>query len=147
MTECFTNVKCFDLTVSSIEIDSDLVIRFHGAAREGYVSTVKELLEEGVPVDFVDEFDWTALFYAAWSNRTDVIQLLLQNGTNVNKRGRSGDTPLHWAAMWNSTEAITVLMEHGAFNFIKNDRGQTPIHVARRQNKQAAVRTLEKSRK
>ena len=132
-----------DLTVSSIEINRYLVIYFHYAAREGDVSTMKELLEEGAPVDCADEFDRTALFRAALCNRTDVIRLLLQNGANINKQDYRGDTPVHRAAFMNSTEAIAVLMEHGASINIKNDDGEKPIDYARRWKYEAALRMLE----
>ena len=49
----------FYLTVSSIEIDDDLVIYFTGAAIDGDVMKIKELLQAGVPVDCVNEFDQT----------------------------------------------------------------------------------------
>ena len=76
--------NCFDLTVSSIEINNDPVGSFHYAVNKGDVRTTEQLLEEGVPVYYVDEVDWTALFYAAQLNRTDVIRLLLQKGANIN---------------------------------------------------------------
>ena len=135
--------NCFDLTVSSIEIDDDLVVRFHIAAWEGDVSLVESMLQEGVPVDCVDRLDRTALIHAAYFNRTDVIRLLLQKGADVNKRDSDGDTPVHWAAMENSTEAIAMLIEHGASINITNDEGNKPIDVARRFEKEAAVRMLE----
>ena len=138
--------NCFNSTVSSIEIDSDLVDRFLSAAYEGDVSTVNELLEEGVPIDCVDGRDQTALFRAVFNNRTDVIRLLLQNGANANKRNRLGNTPVHYAAMVNSTEAIAVLLKHGASINIKNNLGRKPIDEARGimwNNNGAAVRMLE----
>ena len=135
--------NCFDLTVSSIEIDDDLVVRFHIAAWEGDVSLVESMLQEGVPVDCVDRYDQTALFHAALFNRTDVIRLLLQKGADVNKRDRFGDTPVHDAARWNSTEAIAMLIEHGASINITNDKGEKPIDLARRLGSEAAVRMLE----
>ena len=135
--------NCFDLTVSSIEIDNDLVVRFHDAASEGDVSRVESMLQEGVPVDCVDRRDETALFHAAANNRTDVIRLLLQKGADVNKRDRFGEKPVHWAAMCNSTEALAMLIEHGASINITNNEGQKPIDVARLYEKEAAVRMLE----
>ena len=135
--------NCFDWTVSSIEINRHLVNRFHYAAIEGDVSTVNQLLEEGVPVDCVDGFDRTALFRAAQNNSTDVIRLLLQNGANANKRNLDGYTPLHEAAYENSTEAIAVLVEHGASINIKNNDGEKPIDEARWRENEAAVRMLE----
>ena len=135
--------NCFDWTTSSIEIDSDLIDRFHVAACDGDVSTVKDLLEEGVPVDCIDEYDQTALFDATYYNRTDVIRLLLQNGANINKQNRRGYTPVHIAAMYNSTEVIVQLMKHGGSININNDNGDKPIDLARQYKSEAAVLMLE----
>ena len=135
--------NCFDLTVSSIEIDYDLAERFLAAASKGDVSLVESMLQEGVPVDCVDRFDQTALIGAAALNRTDVIRLLLQKGANVNKRGGYGDTALHWAAYGDSPEAIAMLIEHGASINITDDDGEKPIDTARQYEKEAAVRMLE----
>ena len=135
--------NCFDLTASSIEIDRDLVGHFHSAASIGDVRLVESLLQEGVPVDCVDEGDGTALFYAVQYNRTDVIRLLLQKGADVNKRDCWGDTPVHYAAMWNSTKAIAMLVECGASINITNNRGEKPIGSSRRYGIEAVVRMLE----
>ena len=135
--------NCFDLTVSSIEIDYDLAERFLAAARKGDVSLVESMLQEGVPVDCVNRRDQTALIHAAAFNRTDVIRLLLQKGADVNKRDRFGDTPVHYAAWNNSTEAIAMLIEHGASINITNDKGDKPIDLARQYGSEAAVRMLE----
>ena len=135
--------NCFDVTVSSIEIERKVIYRFYDAAREGDVSLVESMLQEGVPIDCVDELDQTALFWAIVFNRTGVIRLLLQKGADVNKRDGAGDTPVHLAAMENSTEAIAVLIEHGASINITDIRGDKPIDTARRYGKEAAVRMLE----
>ena len=136
--------NCFDLTVSSIEIDYGLVRHFHVAAEEGDVSLVESMLQEGVPVDCVNRLDQTALIGAAALNRTDVIRLLLQKGANVNKQDRFGDTPLHYAAMKNKTEAIAMLIDQGAsINITNNYGGDKPIDEARRFGSEAAVRMLE----
>ena len=137
--------NCFDLTASSIEIDRNLIKRFHAAAEEGDVSLVESMLQEGVPVDCVNRGGHTALFHATGFNRTDVIRLLLQKGADVNKRDCDGDTPVHAAAWNNSTEAIAMLIEHGASINITNDKGEKPIDRARRLGMEAAVRMLEQS--
>ena len=142
MTECLATSNCFDLTVSSIEIDRDLVIRFHNAAIFGDVSLVEILLQDGVP-DCVDGYDQTALMIAARHNKTDVIRLLLQKEADVNKRNRYGNTPVHWAASGNSTEAIAISIEHGQSINIINDKGDKPIDTARRYERDAAVCMLE----
>ena len=135
--------NCFDLTVSSIEIDDDLVERFHFAVLLGDVSLVESMLQKGVPVDCVDRDGRTALFPAARYNRTDVLRLLLQKGADVNKRDNSGYTPVHGSALYNSTEATVMLIEHGASINITNDDGEKPIDWARWLENEAAVRMLE----
>ena len=135
--------NCFDLTVSSIEIDDDLIERFLAAASKGDVSLVESMLQEGVPVDCVDWFDRTALFPAAYFNRTDVIRLLLQKGADVNKRDCGGLTPVHLAAMGNKTEVIAMLIDHGGSINITGNGREKPIDAARRLKKEAAVRMLE----
>ena len=109
----------------------------------GDVSTMKQLLEEGVQADCVDENDETALSCAALWNRTDVIRLLLHNWANINKRDCLGNTPLDIAAINNSTEAIAVLMEHAASMNIKNNKDEKPIDRAHQWKQEAAVRMLE----
>ena len=135
--------NCFDLTVSSIEIDDDLVERFLDAARGSDVSLVESILQEGVPIDCVDELDQMALFWAIVFNRTGVIRLLLQKGADVNKRDLFGDTPVHWAASMNLTEVIAMLIKHGASINITINRGEKPIDTARKEKNEAAVRMLE----
>ena len=134
--------NCFDLTVSSIKIDRNLVFRFD-AAIEGGVSLAERLLQEGVPVDCVDGVNKTALMFEIRDNRTDVIRLLLQKGADVNKRDRFGSTPVHWAAVRNSTEAIAMLIDHGASINMTNNGGEKPIDLARRYEWEAAVPMLE----
>ena len=101
------------------------------------------MLEEGVPVDCIGEYDQTALFLAARRNRTDVIRLLLQNGADVNKRDCWDYTPVHHAAMENNTEVIAMLIKHEASINITNNDGEKPIDTARRLKREAAVRMLE----
>ena len=101
------------------------------------------MLKEGVPIDCINEYDRTALFYAVLCNSTDVIRLLLQNGADVNKRDHLGNKPVHAAAMRNNAEVIAMLMKHGASINITNNYGEKPIDLARRFKKEAAVRMLE----
>ena len=50
----------------------------------GNVSKVVDMVEAGMPVDIVDEYDWTALRRAAFNKRTDVVRYLLEKEANVN---------------------------------------------------------------
>ena len=131
--------NCFDLTVSSIEID-----RFHIAAMKGDVSTGEEALRAGVPVDIVvDGLDRTALMVAALYSRTNVIRLLLQNGADVNRQDGWDNTAVHWATKQNNPEVVAMFVENGASIHIRNNQGYQPIDLARQNNSVVAVRILQ----
>ena len=88
------------------EIDRKLVDSFIDAAKYGDFSKVVDMVEVGMPVDVVDEDDWTALMNAANDNRTDVACYLLEKGANVAKQDRYGKTALHIASLNASTDVI-----------------------------------------
>ena len=82
-SNCFIVISIFLL-----EIDAELIRRFCQAARDGDVSLLTEMLDNGVPID--REYGIaTALKYAAMMNRTDVTQMLLKRGADVDKRSGS----------------------------------------------------------
>ena len=83
-----------------------------------------------MPVDIVDESDYTALKYAAAFNRTNVVRFLLQKGAKVDKQSRHGCTALHYASRNNCTDVIRVLLKHGATRYIEDNHGRTPIDLA-----------------
>ena len=133
------------ISISLLEIDFELILRFIRAARVGDVSSLNEMLDVGVPVDSEHRKIGTALRCAAMRNRTDVTILLLDRGADVNKRGGwDQSTALHMAAWYNSTDVIELLLKHGASTNIKDRDGSTPIDIARAKNNEAAVRLLER---
>ena len=132
-------------SISLLEIDKELIFRFTLAARDGDVSLLNELLDDGVPVDSVDIFDDTALKGVARINKTDVIQVLLERGADLDKQtGVYRRTALHHAAEYNSTDVIEVLLKHGASTKIEDRHGNTPFDLARQENNKAAVSLLER---
>ena len=136
--------NCFIRTfISSIEIDPQLVENFTFAARNGDVSKVVRLLDEGMPVDIVDVIGRTALQLATYNSKTGVIHELLQRGANLNKQNRFGWTALHWSAKFNKTGAIQLLLLYGASTTIKDGEGRTPIDVARKRKHKEAVLLMQ----
>ena len=89
------------------------------------------MLRERMPVDVSIRGGWTALHYATWFNRIDVIRRLVDEGADVNRQTRYGnETPLHFAARKNNTEAVRLLLDNGADINLENGSYKTPLDEA-----------------
>ena len=62
----------------------------HAASRDGDTERVKQLLDDGAPVDAKDEQDCTALLWASLRGQTEVVKLLLDKGASVDEKAKHG---------------------------------------------------------
>ncbi|MDR2081894.1 MAG: ankyrin repeat domain-containing protein, partial [Campylobacteraceae bacterium] len=101
---------------------------------------VKLLLEKGADIDAVNDFDKTALMYAAQFNLLESAKILLDNNINVNavtfnnddySRCRSisvyGVSALHYAVRYADIAFIKLLLDNGADKNIKDTHDKTPL--------------------
>eukprot|EP00127_Corallochytrium_limacisporum_P004118 Clim_evm63s157 gene=Clim_evmTU63s157 len=65
----------------------------HWAADCGDVDSVRVLLENGCPVDLLDDSGQTALHMACACGHPDVIKLLIENGADPSTKDEEGQTP------------------------------------------------------
>jgi outer membrane protein assembly factor BamB len=94
---------------------ADDIEAFWQAARDGDTDQIKRLLEAGVDVDAVTEFNCGAMYFAANRNQADVIRLLVEAGGDVNLRDTDYNfTPVQMAAWLGHTEATKALIDAGA---------------------------------
>ena len=80
----------------------------------GNLNQVKELLNQGVPVNSRNEDGWTPLHHAAQNGRLNVVQELLKRGAHVHSRDQTGRTPLLTAAYWEHPRVVHELLKAGA---------------------------------
>ena len=66
----------------------------HDACRDGDTERVRQLLDEGAPVDEKDEYGVTALMKASENGHTELVQLLLGKGAAVDEKDKDGGTAL-----------------------------------------------------
>ena len=69
----------------------------HWAALGGNENLVDFLIDEGSPIDPIDDTSCTPLLLASSAGRLEVVRLLLGKGANVNKKNNRGQTSLHYA--------------------------------------------------
>ena len=77
-----------------------------------------------------DKNGFTALHYAAYHNRLDVLILLLEQGANPSIKDSYGYQPLHWAAKQGAYATVRTLIEHKAPINGKGEYNRTPIHMS-----------------
>jgi ankyrin repeat protein len=101
------------------------------AAAQGDIESAKTFLKKDPNLvnALASNDGWSALHWAAYMNRLDVIKLLIENGVDVNIRDRINDvTPLYWAVHKGHLDAAKLLIAKGADVKIKFKNGGTILH-------------------
>jgi len=101
------------------------------AAAQGDVESVKAFLKKDPNLINAPASNdgWSALHWAAYMNRLDVIKVLIENGADVNIRERIYNvTPLHRAVCKGHLDAAKFLIDKGADVKIKFKNGGTMLH-------------------
>lgn len=95
-------------------------------ATDGDIATVKQMLDEGQPVDEHFDDGSTALAKAAMKGNDRLVQLLLSHRADANSQCASnGDTPLHLAAAYEHYDVAEHLCDAGARLDVMNRAGLT----------------------
>jgi len=127
------------------------------AACDGEVSRCEQLVKSGLSVDTTDDDGVTALDWAIFCCKGDVVRKLIDLGADVNHVDRRGEfTPLMYTAsslrghflrgtQEQRNEIAQVLIEHGADVNRTMDGGQTVLHFAVVDKNLKLVRTLLKA--
>ena len=116
--------------------------RAAGSARDISIAKVSDILDQGVPVDEIDDSGRTPLLRAAyWGNNVAILRLL-ERGACVNFQDSLGYSALILAAMGGKEMSVSLLLEHGA-NPLLRCRGGTALDEARRYNMLEVVKILD----
>ncbi len=88
------------------------------------------LLSSGAKLDAVDSGNETALHYASFRGRDEIVTMLLAKGADPNARSKSLWTPLMSAASEGHSKIVRALIAKGARKELKNGQGQTARQIA-----------------
>ena len=119
----------------------------------GHTNAVRQLLNQGVPVNSRNGDGSTALVYAVAKGNTNMVRLLLERGANVNARTRPGGmTTLIHAMTRGHDHLVPILIKAGAnvnarlrHNNNNNNNNNTvfsPLAIAIRRKKTPLIRAL-----
>jgi ankyrin repeat protein len=100
------------------------------------------LVNSGLPVNQVNNDNWTALHIAARKGQTSAIRWagrknhqLKQSGKELFDfnclGGKNSWSPLHLAAQSGNFKTVVALIQAGALAFVKNSDGKTPKNIAK----------------
>ena len=114
-----------------------------GAAIEGDIEKVSELLNKGANPNIAGEDGRSPLMAASWNKHYEVVEALIIAGADVNLINRDGWTALSFAA-WNGDEVIVnSLLRVAANKFIKTADGFTPLQLAQQKGHREIVELLQ----
>mmetsp|Transcript_50394 Transcript_50394/g.156225 ORF Transcript_50394/g.156225 Transcript_50394/m.156225 type:complete len:193 (+) Transcript_50394:62-640(+) len=109
----------------------------------GQVDDVKAALAAGADVNMPDQFDRTALMFAAANGNVDIAEVLLEAGAKVNaSQPPAGDTALMMAAVCGFKAVAEVLLEARADPSITSSEGNTALEFAERSGHRGVIRLL-----
>lgn len=88
--------------------------RFHQAALDGDLSTVKEGIASGLETDVTDAEHHTALMLAAYNGHTGIVDFLLKEGAQPDITDNMNRTALMYASTGPFRETVLALLQAGA---------------------------------
>lgn len=116
--------------------------RVHAAVTARDVAWLRELIDDGAPLDTRDADLRTPLVLATRAGHAEMARLLLEAGADVDARDRLLDTPLLAAGRAGDTALLEVLAAGGANPTLTNRYGGTALIPACERGHEAAVRFL-----
>ena len=117
-------------TVSNTNETNEFFIR---CIRTDNVPDAEYLMKNGVNIDIVDAYGYTALMISANYNHVTMAKLLIKYGANLNSVDKYGLTALMRCACYNHFEIAEFLLRNGAIiDNIRTNDGRTTIDCAHR---------------
>jgi len=131
-TENCDNVAKYDVKNEVLENDTcDYGKKLRESVNSGNVDQVRQILADGVNVDYVDEDGMTPLQHTAYKGNLELCEMLLSHGSDVNYSAHdNGYTPLMFAALSGKKDVVKLLLEHNACVGLVNTVQRTAAQMA-----------------
>lgn len=130
------NENCGDMAKSDVKTEvqggsSEYGKNLRESIYSGNVGEVRQILADGVNVDYVDDDSMTPLQHAAYKGNLELCEMLLAHGADVNYSAHeNGYTPLMFAALSGKKDVVRVLLEYDACIGLVNSVQRTAAQMA-----------------
>lgn len=113
----------------------------------GDTSSIRQMLEEGISVNAVDEKGHSLLMLAAYKGDMKTVKFLIEAGADINQRNRKsnlyfGDTPLEYALRGKQKEMVDYFFSLPADKNAKSDKMMNAIYACGRQSNYEMLKYL-----
>lgn len=128
--------NCSDVAKSDVKNEvqedaSEFGKKLRESVNSGNVDQVRQMLADGVNVDYVDDDSMTPLQHAAYKGNLELCEMLLAHGADVNYSAHeNGYTPLMFAALSGKKDVVRILLEHDACVGLVNSVQRTAAQMA-----------------
>ncbi|XP_073244360.1 uncharacterized protein [Porites lutea] len=113
-----------------VERQMELCKELMVAAKTGDEDELKTTIEEGVDVNYQNEFGQSAMMVASWEGHHGIIEALLSADADPNLQDGEQRTPLHYAAMRGKRKIVEVLVLFGADVTLLTKYNESAIELA-----------------
>ena len=111
----------------------------------GDCETVSWLISQGVDVNHCDNYLFTAVHYAAFNGKLDLLKLLHRNGAKIDQVDRDGKSPIITASLGTGDcDTVEWLIKQGVDVNNSNKDGLTAVHCAAEKNNLHLLKLLHK---
>ncbi|XP_076083604.1 uncharacterized protein LOC143054470 [Mytilus galloprovincialis] len=118
-----------------LERNANLNKALYDASREGYLDTVKFILQKGATVNSIGRFGQTALYAACVGGYSTIVKYLISQGSDIEKKVKRANvldetTCIHAASLCGNHNTVKLLINNGASINTAGNFGRTLLHKA-----------------
>ncbi len=136
------NEKAVEKKLAKSDFNKNDSSLLHHCAKYDAFNAVNYLLNIGVKLNSLNEFNENALFTALKNSSLETSKLLLKKGIDVNQENLDGEIPLHLAFKYGAIQLIDIIASKTQDTNKKNKQGRTALFYAIQSKNRLAIKKV-----